>query len=309
MTRTTALALALVTGLTLSACGGSDDPLDTSDGGSEDTAATGDAGDAGAVTVGSANFPGNVLLAEMYAAVLSDAGVEVDTRLNIGNRETYIAGIEDGSIDLIPEYTGALTLYFNPDAEATDPEGVYAELQDALPEGLTVLDPSDAEDKDAVVVTRETADEYGLTSIADLEPVAGELVLGGPPEWEERFTGVPGLREVYGLEFSAFRPLAAGSNLTAQSLINGQIDAANIFTTDPAIPENDFVVLEDPESLFVAQNIVPLISEEAVNDAVTEALNEFSATLTTEDLTAALSQVVVDGENPADVAREYVDGL
>lgn len=308
MTRTTALALALVTGLTLSACGGSDDPLDTSDGGSEDTAATGGAG-GGAVTVGSANFPGNVLLAEMYAAVLSDAGVDVDTRLNIGNRETYIAGIEDGSIDLIPEYTGALTLYFNPDAESTDPEGVYSELQEALPEGLTVLDPSDAEDKDAVVVTRETADEYGLTSIADLEPVAGELVLGGPPEWEERFTGVPGLREVYGLEFSAFRPLAAGSNLTAQSLVNGQIDAANIFTTDPAIPENDFVVLEDPESLFVAQNIVPLISEDAVDDTVTQALNEFSAALTTEDLTGALSQVVVDGDNPADVAREYVDGL
>ncbi len=306
MTRTTALALALVTGLTLSACGGSDDPLDTSDPGSEDTAAT---GDAGAVTVGSANFPGNVLLAEMYAAVLADAGVEVDTRLNIGNRETYIAGIQDGSIDLIPEYTGALTLYLTGDFEAGDPDAVYAELQGALPEALTVLEPSDAEDKDAVVVTRETAQEYGLTSIADLEPVAGELVLGGPPEWEERFSGVPGLRDVYGLQFSAFRPLAAGSNLTAQSLVNGQIDAANIFTTDPAIPENDFVVLEDPENLFVAQNVVPLIRVDAVNDTIAEALNEFSASLTTEDLTAALSQVVVDGANPADVAREYVDSL
>jgi osmoprotectant transport system substrate-binding protein len=318
MTRTTALALALVTGLALSACGGGDDPLDTADGngadstGSDDTGATGDAGaggGAGSITVGSANFPGNVVLAEMYAAVLSDAGVDVDTRLNIGNRETYIGGIQDGSIDLIPEYTGALTLYLTGDQEAGDPEAVYEALQGALPESLTVLEPSDAEDKDAVVVTRETAEEYGLTSIADLEPVAGELVLGGPPEWEERFSGVPGLREVYGLEFSAFRPLAAGSNLTAQSLVNGQIDAANIFTTDPAIPENDFVVLEDPENLFVAQNVVPLIREDAVNDTVTEALNEFSASLTTEDLTAALSQVVVDGEDPADVAREYVDSL
>lgn len=306
MTRSTVLALALVTGLTLTACG-SDDPLDTTDAGSEDTAATG--GEAGSVTVGSANFPGNALLAEMYAAVLDDAGVDVSTRLNIGNRETYIAGIEDGSIDLIPEYTGALTLYFNPDAESTDPEGVYSELQEALPEGLTVLEPSDAEDKDAVVVTRETADEYDLTSIADLEPVAGDLVLGGPPEWEERYTGVPGLREVYGLEFSAFRPLAAGSNLTAQSLVNGQIDAANIFTTDPAIPENDFVVLEDPESLFVAQNIVPLVNEDALNDTIADALNEFSSQLTTEEMTDALSRVVVDGESPADVAREFVDNL
>lgn len=305
MTRTTALTAALLTGLTLSACGGSD-PLDESAG--EDAASSKDSG-GGSVTIGSANFPENVLLAEMYAAALEDAGVTVEKRLNIGNREAYIQGIEDGSIDLIPEYTGALTLYFNSEAEASDPEGVYTELQDALPEGMTVLERSEAEDKDAVVVTAETAEEYDLASIADLEPVAGDLVLGGPPEWEERYTGVPGLKEVYGLEFSSFRPLAAGSNLTAQSLANGQIDAGNIFSTDPSIVENDFVVLEDPESLFVAQNIVPLISEDALNDDISEALNEVSGELDTEKLTELLARVQTDGENPEDVAREFVDGL
>lgn len=305
MTRTIALAAALLTGLTLSACGGSD-PLDESAG--EDAASSEDSG-GGSVTVGSANFPENVLLAEMYAAALEDAGVTVEKRLNIGNREAYIQGIEDGSIDLIPEYTGALTLYFNSEAEASDPEGVYTELQDALPEGMTVLERSEAEDKDAVVVTAETAEEYDLASIADLEPVAGDLVLGGPPEWEERYTGVPGLKEVYGLEFSSFRPLAAGSNLTAQSLANGQIDAGNIFSTDPSIVENDFVVLEDPESLFVAQNIVPLISEDALNDDISEALNEVSGELDTAKLTELLARVQTDGENPEDVAREFVDGL
>ncbi|MGI8949041.1 MAG: ABC transporter substrate-binding protein [Ornithinimicrobium sp.] len=307
MNRTTALTAALLTGLTLSACGGSD-PLDDSGGGGEDAGSSGDSG-SGTVTVGSANFPENVLLAEIYAAALEDAGVTVDTRLNIGNRETYIQGIQDGSIDLIPEYTGNLTLFFNPEAEATDPEGVYSELQEALPEGLTVLERSEAEDKDSLVVTQQMAEEKGIESIADLEPVAGELVLGGPPEFEEREYGVPGLKEVYGLEFSAFRPLAAGSNLTVQSLINGQVDVANIFSTDPAIAENDFVVLEDPESLFVAQNVVPLISEDALNDTVAEALNGVSSELDTDLLTELLSRVVTDGENPEDVARDFVDNL
>ncbi len=305
MTRTTALTAALLTGLTLSACGGSD-PLDESAG--EDAASSKDSG-GGSVTVGSANFPENVLLAEIYAAALEDAGATVDKRLNIGNRETYIQGIQDGSIDLIPEYTGALTLYFNSDAEATDPEGVYSELQDAVPEGLTVLERSEAEDKDSLVVTQETADENELESIVDLEPVAGDLVLGGPPEFEQRDNGVPGLMEVYGLEFSAFRPLAAGSNLTVQSLANGQVDVANIFSTDPAIVANEFVVLDDPESLFVAQNIVPLISEDALNDDIAEALNQVSGELDTEKLTELLARVVTDGGNPEDVAREFVDGL
>ncbi len=305
MTRTTALAAALLTGLTLSACGGSDDPLDSS--GGEEEGGSSAAADAGSITIGSANFPENVLLAEIYTAALEGEGVEVKQRLNIGNRETYIAGLKDGSIDLIPEYTGALTLYFNPDAEATDPDGVYAELQESLPEDLTVLEPSDAEDKDAVVVTQETADEYSLKSIGDLEPVAGDLVLGGPPEWEERYTGVPGLKEVYGLEFSAFRPLAAGANLSVQSLKNGQVDAANIFSTDPSIVKNDFVVLEDPESLFVAQNIVPLITKDANNDTVTETLNTVSGALDTEQLTDLLAKVVSDGEDPGDVAQTFVD--
>lgn len=320
-TLTAALLLAT---LGLAACGDAD-PLEdgeTPDSADQDAAdqggstgegddatggATGGDGEAGEVTIGSANFPGNVLLAEIYAAALEDEGVDVTKRLNIGNRETYIAGLEDGSIDLIPEYTGALTLYFNEDAEATESEAVYAELQEALPENLTVLEPSAAEDKDAVVVTSETASELGLTAIGDLAPHAPDLVLGGPPEWAERYTGVPGLSEVYGLEFSSFRPLQAGSNLTVQALVNGQIDAGNIFTTDPAIAENDLVVLEDPESLFAAQNIVPLITTEALNPTIEERLNEVSAALTTEELSTLMSAVVTDGEDPAEVARQFVD--
>ncbi|QDO87378.1 ABC transporter substrate-binding protein [Ornithinimicrobium ciconiae] len=294
------LVSALVGALALSACGG-EDPLEG------DEEQTGGGGGDAALVIGSANFPENVLLAEIYAAALGDAGVEVTTNLNIGNREAYMLGLEDGSIDLIPEYTGNLTLYLNESAEATESEAVYAELQESLPEDLTVLEMAEAEDKDSVVVTQETAEEFGLTSIADLAPHAPNMVLGGPAEWRDRFTGVPGLKEVYGLEFSSFKPLDAGSTLTVQALLNGQIDAGNIFSTDPAIAENDFVVLEDPEALFAAQNVVPLISTDKVTPEVEEALNAVSAALTTENLTEMMVQV--QETDPADVAREFVDGL
>lgn len=310
MTRRNTIPALVLGALALTACGGGGDPLDTDSdpgGGGEEAEGTGGEAAAGAVVVGSANFPGNVLLAELYAGALEDAGVDVSTQFNIGNREAYIAGLEDGSIDLIPEYTGALTLYFNPDAEATDAEGVYAELQEALPDNLTVLEYAEAEDKDAVVVTRETAEQLGLTSIGDLAPEAPNLVLGGPPEWAERETGVPGLQEVYGLEFAQFRPLSAGGTLTSEALANGQIDAGNIFTTDPAIVENDFVILEDPENLFVAQNVVPLITTDALNPTVEEALNEVSGALTTENLTEMMVEVIVDGTPTDQVARTFLD--
>lgn len=301
MKRKSVIPAALVAALALAACGGGDDPLAESPDGGE----TG--GAAGEVIVGSANFPGNVLLAEVYAAALEDAGVSVTKRLNIGSRETYVAGLEDGSIDLMPEYTGALALYFNPETEASDPQEIYDDLVENLPDGLTVLEPAEAEDKDAIVVTAETAEELGLTTIADLAPHAPNLVLGGPPEFADRFTGVPGLSEVYGLEFASFRPLQAGSNLTVQALLNGQVDAANIFTADPSIAENNLVVLEDPENLFAAQNIVPVIRTDALNDTVEATLNEVSAALTTDALSELMSRVVTDGEDPAAVARDFVD--
>jgi osmoprotectant transport system substrate-binding protein len=120
------------------------------------------------LTVGSANFQENVVLANIYAQALQAQGATVNTQLNIGSRETYMPGLQDGSIDLIPEYTGVLLQYFDEKATATSPEDVFAALPDALPEGLTVLDQSQAEDKDAIVVTKETADKYNLKSIADL---------------------------------------------------------------------------------------------------------------------------------------------
>jgi glycine betaine/choline ABC-type transport system substrate-binding protein len=120
------------------------------------------------LTVGSANFQENVILANIYAQALQAQGATVSTQLNIGSRETYMPGLQDGSIDVIPEYTGVLLQFFDETATATSPEDVYAALPAVLPSGLVVLDQSQAEDKDAIVVTQETADQYGLTSITDL---------------------------------------------------------------------------------------------------------------------------------------------
>jgi len=283
----------------VAACGlGSNDPLAA--GGSSGTAG------AGTIIVGSANFPESALLAQIYADALIAKGVKVQMKLNIGSRETYIPALQDGSIDLIPEYTGVLDQYFNKNAKATDANGVYAELKAALPATMTVLDKSSAQDKDAVVVTKETATKMSLKSIADLGPYAKGLILGGPPEWQTRPTGVPGLKKVYGLEFKSFLPLDAGGPLSVEALKDGQVDAVNLFTTDPFVAANGFVILNDPKNLFAAQNIVPLITKSKVNPTVSATLNAISARLDTVTLGELVKEVVIDREDATVVAREFL---
>jgi osmoprotectant transport system substrate-binding protein len=284
--------------LTLTACAGGD-PLSTEPAGGSDA-------DSGAgVVIGSADFSESQLLATIYSLALQDAGVEVDEKFNIGSREVYIEAVRDGSIDLVPDYSGALLKYLDTESTASSTEEVLAELEETLPDDLTMLEASDAQDKDVLAVTQETAAKYDLETISDLEPVAGELSLGGPPEWKTRVNGVVGLKDVYGLEFKEFVSLDAGGPLTMTALTSGQIQAGDIFSTDPGIAENDLVALEDDKSLFAAENILPIVRTDKVDDTITTTLNDVSAALTTEDL-IEMNGRAGSGEALADIAKDWL---
>jgi osmoprotectant transport system substrate-binding protein len=199
-----------------------------------------------------------------------------------------------------------LLQYFDKNAAQVTSDDVYAALKTKVPAKLTVLNQSTAEDKDSVSVTKQTADKYNLKSIADLQPVAGQLTLGGPPEWKTRQTGAPGLKAKYNVVFKDFKSLDAGGPLTINALKNGSIQAGDVFTTDPNIVANGWVALEDPKFLFAAQNVLPLINKAKANQQVTDALNAVSAKLTTENLLDLDKQVILDKKDPATVAKSFL---
>lgn len=286
--------------LSITACGGGgSDPL----GGDSSSAAGGSSGDK--IIVGSADFPESQLIGKIYAEALRANGVTVEEKMSLGSREVTIPALKDGSINLMPEYSGALLQYFTPDTKATSKEEVNKELEGVIPAGLKLLDMAEAENKDVLTVKPETAQKYNLTKISDLVPVAGELVLGGPPEWKTRVNGVAGLKSVYGLEFKSFSALDAGGPLTLNALLNNQIQAADLFSTDPAIAANNLVRLEDDKSLFLAENIVPLINEKAATDVVTKTLNDVSAKLKTDEL-VAMNGRVAKFEDIGVIANEWL---
>lgn len=295
MKRVFAGVAAVAAALTLAACGNSDPLAEDSGGGSSET-----------ITVGSADFPESQLLAEIYAQALEAKGVTVDRKPDLGSREKYFDGLKDDSIDLIPEYSGALLQYLNPEATETSSDDVYAALPKKLPSNLIVLDKATAENKDAVVVTKETADQWSLKSIEDLTPHCGEVTFGAPPEFKTRPDGIPGIEKRYACKFKSYSSLAPGA-ITTKALLEGSVQAADIFTTDSAIEAEGLVVLEDPKNNFAAQNVLPLVNKAKASDTVKEALNAISAKLDTKTLLELNARLnAEDKPDYADVAEEWL---
>lgn len=267
-----------------------------------------DAGE-GPIVVSSANFTESEIIGNLYAQALEGAGTEVETQFNIGSREAYIPALSDGSIDVIPEYTGNLLLFLDPEADVSSPESIAEALPAALEaKGLDGLEPAEAENKDPVVVTAETAEDWDLEAIGDLAEHGDDLTMAGPPEFAERAVGLPGLEDTYGVTVDGFEPIADGGGpATVDALVGGDVQAANIFSTNPAIEAEDLVVLEDPEGHFAAQNVVPVVRQDRLTADAQAALDAVSAELTTDDLVAL--NLRVSGEEKAEPATAAADWL
>ena len=273
------LAAGVGIALALSACGGGGDPL------SGPTTSAGSPAAGGSLIVGSADFPESQTIAEIYAGALNAAGITATTKPNIGSREIYFKAVQDGSVDVVPDYSGNLLSHVDPEAPEVSAEDVYKALPEKLPEGLGVLEPAKAENKDAMVVTKATAEKHQLKSIEDLAKVCKDFTIAAPATFETRPYGFPGLKKNYGCELKALKPFSdGGGNLTLQALLTDEVQVADIYTTTPSIADNDLVVLEDPKSNFKAQQVLPLYNSAKMTDKAKEALNNVSRTLTTEDL-------------------------
>jgi osmoprotectant transport system substrate-binding protein len=276
--------------LALSGCA-SGDPLAT-----DDEATSGDA-----IVVGSQAYFSNEIIAEIYAQALEGAGFEVERQFNIGQRDAYLPSLENGDVDLFPEYTGNLLQFYDEETTATESDAVYAELQEVLPEGLAVLEQSSATDQDSYNVTAEFAEANDLSSLADLADVNEELILGGAPELEERPYGPSGLADKYGVTVG----FSATGDTTVDDLLAGTINIANVYSADPRIQTEDLVTLDDPEGLFLASNVVPLVNAE-IADEIADVINAVSAALTPEGLVALGVEATVDERSSDDIAADWL---
>lgn len=266
--------------------------------------------DPNSIVVGSAGFPESKIVAEIYAQALQANGFDVDRQMGIGSRETYVPALKDHSIDLVPEYVGNLLLYLEPSATVTMLDDVERELTKRLPPDLSILTPSPACDTDTVTVTTDTATKWKLTTIADLAPHSSDVKFAAPSDFQVRPSGLAGLRQRYGLNVAPGNFVAIsddGGAVTVRTLTEGKVNAANIFSTSPALLGGNLVALDDPLHNFLAGNIVPLVNSRKKSEKLTTVLDTVSAKLTSIEVAHLNASVAGnDGVDPDQAARKWL---
>jgi osmoprotectant transport system substrate-binding protein len=252
--------------------------------------------------IASFDFPESEILGQLYTQVLRAKGFPVELLPAAGSRELIEPALAEGLIDLVPEYSGSALSFLTLGAREASPDvdATHRALAETLANnGAVALAPAPAQDANAIVVTRTTADRFGLTAISDLASEAPNLVFGGPPECPDRPFCMLGLRSLYGLSFRQFVPLDTGGTLTLQALRSGEIDVAVLFTTDPAIATENLVVLTDDRRLQPAENVTPVIRQAALRrygNALADAVDSVSARLTTSELRGLIGRVTLGGQ-------------
>jgi len=261
------------------------------------------------ITIGSTNFPEQVIVANLYADVLQHAGYRTNVRADLGTRQAVVPALEAGQLDLEPDYAGSLLNFLNSNATPT----AATQLSTAIPaiktilagKGATVLNAAPALDTNVFAVTKDTASKYHLSKISDLQPVASQLVMGGPQECPQNYGCLVGLQQVYGLHFKSFQALDEAGPITVSALKNGNVQVAELFSSDGNILENGFVQLTDDKHLEAADFVIPVIRTSVNTSGVASALNAVSAKLTTDQLSTLNLQVSVSHEDPATVAKKW----
>jgi len=260
------------------------------------------------ITVGTVTFAESQIVAEMFAAVLQKAGYKVPTPLKTVQQREILQPAMPGQIQIAPEYVGSLLAYLKGN-ESSDAVSETAQDNVLLaPKGLTVLDPSGANDTNAFVVTKDTATKYNLTKVSDLKPVASQLTLGGPPECATRPLCLVGLKSVYGISGLKFQPIGSCDTPTANALDTGAVQVALLCSTQSVIAKKGWVVLQDDKNLQPADNIAAEVSTSLLtaNPEIRNLLTNVTQKLTTANIVSLNAMVEIDHQDPSAVAQTFL---
>lgn len=266
----------------------------------------------GTVRVGSKDFTESLIVAELYALALEDAGYEVERNLNVAGSIVHTAIVGD-EFDLYPEYTGTALLSVLQMEMNSDPDVVYETVKAAYEEQfeLTWLDSSQVNDRNGIAIRTETAEQYGIHTMSDLQANADKIRVCSQGEFEYREDGLPGLAKVYG-EFPFASIKVYDSGLKYEILANGEADICPAYSTDAQLVNTDqFAYLEDDKHFWPPYYLAPVVRSDVLAEypGIADVLNAVSAKLDTETMIALNAKVDIDKLEYEDVAKEFYDSI
>ena len=264
------------------------------------------------IRIGSDNFYESELMGEIYAQVLENDGYEVERKFGLGSRQERIPTMDSGEVDLVPEYVGSGLGFYDKTKITGDGQANATALQEVLtPKAITVLGITPGEDTNAFVVRKDTSDSLSLTKMSQLAAVQDQLKWGLPADCDTNPLCAGALEE-YGITYPPKQREALGAcDVPMATALEGKaIDLAELCSTQPAISQFGFVVLDDDLDTQPAENIAPLVRDDylaKVDAAAFQALlDAASAKMTTEELTRLGVLVAVDQKDIEDVAKEWL---
>ncbi len=261
------------------------------------------------IRVGSKDFTEQFIISEMYALALENSGFKVERKINLGGTPVAHQGLLSKQIDLYPEYTGTGLLTVLKLPVNTDSKQVFDTVANAYKEkfNLVWLDPAPMNNTQALAMTKEGAQKFGIKIISDLAAKANELTMIGPPEFEIREDGLLGLKKAYGnFQLKAYKGVDSG--LRYRGLVDNQADVAVAFGTDGEISAFNLVLLEDDKKLFPPYQVAPVVRQEVLdaNPNIREILNAIAPKLTNSNMQTLNFQVTGQKKEPATVAKEFL---
>jgi osmoprotectant transport system substrate-binding protein len=264
----------------------------------------------GTVKVGTKDFTEEFIVGNMYKLMLEQAGAKVDYKENLGGTPVCQAAMQKGDIDLYPEYTGTgLATVLKQPTIGLNAQQTYDQVAKGYKDqyNFVWLDPAPMNDTQALAMTQAGSQKFGIKTISDMVAKADQLTMIGPPEFQTREDGIPGIMKTYG-DFKLKKYIPVDPGLKYQGLINGQADVAVAFGTDGQIAADNLVVLQDNKNLFPISQITPVVRQQALDatPGIKAVLNAVSPMLT--DKVMATLNYEVDGKKrePADVAKEFL---
>jgi osmoprotectant transport system substrate-binding protein len=261
------------------------------------------------VTVGSKNFTEELIVGEMEALLLQNAGYHVNLKLNLGGTIIVHEALLRGDIDTYVEYTGTGLTAILKQPVVTNPQRVYTIVAQEYHKRfkLTWLRPWGFNDTYALVMRKDRAAKLGVKDISDLRRIASTLTLGATQEFIVRPDGLPGLAKKYGgLTFKTVRGLAAG--IMYQAVASGQVDVISGFSTDGRIPALKLVPLGDDKHFFPPYFAAPVVRDSTLarSPAIAAVLNKLAGKISDSTMARLNRQVDLDKKEPAAVARAFL---
>jgi osmoprotectant transport system substrate-binding protein len=301
----------LATAALIAACGSSSNDNGNSNSSSSSSSSSSSQPGKGkpAVTIGTKDFTEEFILGELYRQALQAKGYKVNLKSNIGATEIVDKALTSGKIDAYPEYTGetVATVFGKSLKTPTNAQETATAKALYAKRGQATSNPTPFEDVDAIATSKAFAEKNGLNSVADLKKLKS-FTLGARPEFKNREQGLKGMKDVYGINNAKFVQLAQG--LTYRGLDKGDVDAINVFTTDPQIASGKYKVLTDPKGVFGRQNVLFVINKPKYDKLggaqFMDVINKVNALLTAKAITSMNSAVAINKKDPKDVASAFL---